>query len=328
MWILLLLSTFLTLAWAQPTPRLPVVITVTCSTGCKTYGWFDVTFDGGPVLPSPTLTLTRGALYLFEINAPGQPVAIHFAPGQISTTYRYNTGVINNGLALGTIVFQVPNDAPSVLYYQGEAGFPLFGRLDIVGGTASPIPTAAPTPVPTTAPETPRYWTPTCSDGIETGGSGGSIGGGGGGGDGPRPASPESNPTRRRRLRARRNQDEDDDDDDEYAGLRHRRGLATRATVGNGYSCSTSTRAEHLMDLCTFFVARESVSPSETCLSSGPGLFTPVSSARLLMACGVVQFNAWSAFDGASQPLKVDTWGGGDVGGGDDDGGWRMMNDE
>lgn len=59
---------------------------------------------------------------------------------------------------------------------------------------------------------------------------------------------------------------------------------------GSTYRCSTSTRAEQLMDLCLFTLARENLVPSEVCTGTGgPGIFTPVGSARFYMACGVAQ---------------------------------------
>lgn len=68
----------------------------------------------------PTLTLQRGERYVFNVNAPGHPFWIKL--GQASkvtgTANAYNTGVTNNGIASGTIIFDVPLSAPAAdLYY-------------------------------------------------------------------------------------------------------------------------------------------------------------------------------------------------------------------
>ena len=67
----------------------------------------------------PTLYLIRGQTYRFVNgnSAGAHPFRIQRTGGQSGT--EYNTGVTNNGGAGGsTIVFEVPHDAPDVLYYQ------------------------------------------------------------------------------------------------------------------------------------------------------------------------------------------------------------------
>jgi len=67
----------------------------------------------------PTLYLIRGQTYRFvNGNSSGaHPFRIQRTAGQSGT--EYNTGVTNNAGAGGsTIVFEVPHDAPDVLYYQ------------------------------------------------------------------------------------------------------------------------------------------------------------------------------------------------------------------
>ena len=61
----------------------------------------------------PTIVLTRGFTYYFSINATGHPFFITSTPGAGS----YATGISNNGEDNGTIIFTVPMDAPSTLYY-------------------------------------------------------------------------------------------------------------------------------------------------------------------------------------------------------------------
>jgi hypothetical protein len=261
------------------------------------------------VTESPVLTLTRGTLYVFQVMTPNHPFAIHVVPGQISPDFRYSGGIQNNGVTSNNLVFLVPPDAPSVLYYQSEASFPLFGRINVIGGTTVPIPSAAPTVPVTTAPAPvipQRFWTPTCSGAATSSGSGGGVLN-----TAPpvaQPASPELNPGR--------TVDQDDEFDEErlqhqQQQRRQRANTQKRDTVVGvqtdlgklTYKCTTSTRPEQLMDLCLFTLNRESVAASETCLASGPGIFTPVTAARFYMACAIAQYNAWACFDLQARPL-------------------------
>ena len=86
----------------------------------------------------PTLYLTRGKTYRF-VN--GNSSGAH--PFRIQTTVNgsagteYNTGVTNNGGAGGsTIVFEVPHDAPDVLYYQCTSHGSMGGIFYITGALA------------------------------------------------------------------------------------------------------------------------------------------------------------------------------------------------
>lgn len=63
----------------------------------------------------PTLTLTRGVTYVFQIDAsPEHPFAL---VSNTTTFDLYDDGVVNNNTSLGRIVFSVPTNAPSTLYY-------------------------------------------------------------------------------------------------------------------------------------------------------------------------------------------------------------------
>ena len=86
----------------------------------------------------PTLYLTRGKTYRF-VN--GNSSGAH--PFRIQTTVNgsagteYNTGVTNNGGAGGsTIVFEVPHDAPDVLYYQCTSHNAMGGIFYVTGALA------------------------------------------------------------------------------------------------------------------------------------------------------------------------------------------------
>lgn len=68
------------------------------------------------VQTNPTLHLIRGFTYYFNVNAPGHPFWIKTS--QVTgTTDAYILGITNNGIENGTVVFTVPFDAPSTLYY-------------------------------------------------------------------------------------------------------------------------------------------------------------------------------------------------------------------
>src|SRR6185436_8716929 len=87
----------------------------------------------------PTLSLTRGSTYTFQVNSPGHPFFIKTA--QVTGTgSAYNTGVTNNGVASGTITFQVAADAPGTLFYQCSIHSPMTGTIliaDAVPATGS-----------------------------------------------------------------------------------------------------------------------------------------------------------------------------------------------
>ena len=86
----------------------------------------------------PTLYLIRGKTYRF-VN--GNSAGAH--PFRIQTTVNgsagteYNTGVTNNGGAGGsTIIFEVPHNAPDVLYYQCTSHGSMGGIFYITGALA------------------------------------------------------------------------------------------------------------------------------------------------------------------------------------------------
>jgi hypothetical protein len=66
---------------------------------------------------NPTIYLRRGETYIFNINTPNHPFYIKSA-NVIGTESIYNNGVQNNGFTDRTLIFQVPYDAPTLLYYQ------------------------------------------------------------------------------------------------------------------------------------------------------------------------------------------------------------------
>jgi plastocyanin len=81
-----------------------------------------------------TITLTRGQNYFFEITANSHPLWIKTDP-VIGTGNAYSAGVTNNGAGFGTVGFQVPFNAPGMLYYQCQFHTGMYGILNIVDGS-------------------------------------------------------------------------------------------------------------------------------------------------------------------------------------------------
>ena len=79
------------------------------------------TFTGPGALSGdtdPTLQLVRGQKYIFKNRSGGHPFRIQSTVNGSAGT-AYNDGVTNNDAANGTdLVFDVPFDAPPILYYQ------------------------------------------------------------------------------------------------------------------------------------------------------------------------------------------------------------------
>ena len=78
----------------------------------------------------PDLQLIRGQKYIFKNRSGGHPFRIQSTPNGSSGT-QYNDGVTNNDAGNGTdLIFDVPFDAPSILYYQctshGNMGGPIY----------------------------------------------------------------------------------------------------------------------------------------------------------------------------------------------------------
>lgn len=104
-------------------------------------------YDAGSLLYNPILTYQAGQLATFDEKLWRARVNINPADGSsinldsedwefvestgVSTVLNYNIGVTNNGAELGDIVFEVPLDAPDVLFYQSSITSDRFGRFII-----------------------------------------------------------------------------------------------------------------------------------------------------------------------------------------------------
>ena len=103
--------------------------------GTDHYSFKGPGFDGGTRF-DPDINLVRGQRYIFHNRSSGHPFRIQSTING-STGTQYNTGVTNNdGAAPTDIVFDVPQDAPSVLYYQCTAHSNMGGRF-IIGNPFS-----------------------------------------------------------------------------------------------------------------------------------------------------------------------------------------------
>lgn len=83
---------------------------------------------------SATLTLSRGATYTFNINAPGHPFYIQTSGNGYNALNVFSSGVsLTSGTRdSGVITFQVPQNAPDTLYYQCQFHASMYGQINIV----------------------------------------------------------------------------------------------------------------------------------------------------------------------------------------------------
>ena len=90
-------------------------------------------FTGGGLdnASNPDLTLKRGETYTFVMNTPGHPFLIK-TDGTLGTGDTYDEGVTGNGQESGEITFEVPMDAPNVLFYICEFHAAMAGTINIV----------------------------------------------------------------------------------------------------------------------------------------------------------------------------------------------------
>ena len=112
----------------------------------------------------PTIYLRRGETYAFIVNTPHHPFYIKTEP-VVGSESMYNNGVQNNGYTDRTVIFEVPYNAPNLLYYQCSNHLSMGGKLytvqpsyqEVVDGglhdTFEPFGTTVP-PVTTVPPTT------------------------------------------------------------------------------------------------------------------------------------------------------------------------------
>jgi len=114
-------TTTTTSTTTSTTTAAPTVFTVTNNVSSN------YIINGGS---NPTLSVTEGQTYIFNINASGHPFWIKTTP-VTGTGNAYNSGVTNNGIDNGTITFVVPYDAPSTLYYICQFHSGMAGTINV-----------------------------------------------------------------------------------------------------------------------------------------------------------------------------------------------------
>ena len=137
------------------TTTAPGTTTTTTAAGTTTTtttiapGAFNVTNNGSSNYvingnSNPTLTVTEGEIYTFNISSVGHPFWIKTV-NSTGTVNQYNTGVTNNGTDDGTITWTVSYDAPSTLYYNCQFHSAMAGTINVID-----VPTTTTTGAPTT----------------------------------------------------------------------------------------------------------------------------------------------------------------------------------
>ena len=97
-------------------------------------GSSDYTFTGPGFTGSaadPDIYLIRGQQYKFTNNLGAHPFRIQTTANG-STGTQYNNGVTNNDVSSGTLTFNVPMEAPEVLYYQCTSHAAMGGPIYIL----------------------------------------------------------------------------------------------------------------------------------------------------------------------------------------------------
>ena len=92
------------------------------------------TFTGpgfGSATNDPTLYLIRGQTYKFTNNMGAHPFRIQTTANGAAGT-AYSNGITNNNVSNGTLIFDVPMEAPDVLYYQCTAHSGMGNTINIV----------------------------------------------------------------------------------------------------------------------------------------------------------------------------------------------------
>jgi hypothetical protein len=92
----------------------------------------DVNMDGSALVvgSNPTLELFRGVTYHFAVDATGHPFYIKTS-ATTGSGDQYTDGVSGNGTEVGVVLFTVPEDAPSALYYACGVHASMQGTINI-----------------------------------------------------------------------------------------------------------------------------------------------------------------------------------------------------
>ena len=83
-------------------------------------------------LLNPSLALTKGITYIFNIDAEGYPLRFQTTSGEYDALTEYTNGVSNAGDDVGAITWTIPDNAPVNLYYVSETEPGMAGPISIV----------------------------------------------------------------------------------------------------------------------------------------------------------------------------------------------------
>jgi hypothetical protein len=90
---------------------------------------------------NPTLSFIRGHRYVINVSTPGHPFWIQTVSGAYSSGNVYSSGITNNGTESGTIIFEVPFNAPQLYYvcqnHSSMAGSITVSNLGPIGPTGA-----------------------------------------------------------------------------------------------------------------------------------------------------------------------------------------------
>jgi len=113
------------------------VFTVT-NDGSSAYKFYGVGTgaDASQANSNPTLYLSRGEKYTFNVNASGHPFYIK-TTNSTGTGNAFANGVINNGAAVGNVVFTVPMNAPDTLHYNCSVHSSMNGTIYVLSQTST-----------------------------------------------------------------------------------------------------------------------------------------------------------------------------------------------
>lgn len=99
---------------------------------------YDFTGVGLSSSANATMYLQRGVTYEFHVNASGHPFYIKTVSGT-GTGNQYTDGVTNNGADVGIVIFTVPMDAPSILYYNCSVHSSMAGTIYVLSEDADTL---------------------------------------------------------------------------------------------------------------------------------------------------------------------------------------------
>lgn len=113
---------------------------------------------------NPTFTFQRGDTVVFNVVAEGHPLLIKTIAAT-GTDDTYDDGVTNNGADNGTITFVIPDDAPTVLYYQCQNHTLMNGIINIPIAPTTTTTTTTTTEAPVTTSTTTTSTSTTTTEG-------------------------------------------------------------------------------------------------------------------------------------------------------------------